>query len=151
MDHSKIPRDTTYWALCVPASCTSQEMLKSLTRHLSQVNARRNGTVRYVAHIDDEYCRSLEERPFTSAEIGFWFANFYFFFSFGCDHQRVIIIQDRSDQNINKTMVYFGFEGLKKSDCQFSSDSTVSDSSTIRGQSFLPTWNKTKEVGLLYS
>lgn len=75
IDPSKVPRDTVQWGLCVPSSCSSQEIQNAINSYLYSINrqnSQKNDST-YSVEIHEGFCtKSNEENEFTLGEILFW-------------------------------------------------------------------------------
>lgn len=72
IDPSKYPRDNTTRGICVPASCSADEMMISVKNQLDKYNLKFNGSMKYVAHIEEGHCQNQEEMKYSAGEIAFW-------------------------------------------------------------------------------
>lgn len=60
-DPSITRRDVFHWALCIPASCTPQDLQGSLNSTLDTVFSKYN--IRGVVSVDPEYCHKHDDAP----------------------------------------------------------------------------------------
>ncbi|KAJ9599427.1 hypothetical protein L9F63_010096 [Diploptera punctata] len=60
---SRVPRNSIYQALCVPASCSHLDIESAVSQHLKKHKSPLG--IEYTAEVAPNLCSSLEEEPFT--------------------------------------------------------------------------------------